>query len=944
MQGENEDDTSLSSESQTHDRQRLRVPSRSPHPYHRRKPEQPLRLEPESHQERNEDFLPTPTQARGAVQGEGIPRRRSAKQVILTPSESGTEADDEGYGFIKALPAPPLKPRKGLRDGRASGLDGDITPLLTPTKLDVDAQRYSFDRLTSKEADNEQSSTDEEIRAARAKFVKRRRAELHRRISEVSLLGLLGFLILWNDSIRASLFSWHRGESCPHECAEGQILNNHIAELLTQLSIAVFLYLLYPIRLVAYAWRRNAPWKAIARCIRVPSAFDPAPLLYPVFMPTMVALCLTSAMPSLLLPNLVLGLSALPPQLIPGSYGEASGMLHWFLSALPLIVSEHTDIPKTLFPVEPYKLKLPPPKGLDSETIVSLFALHQALLPFLHYLTTTSLLPAELQIMSISLLNLLLFAESPQSVILEIIIWVGGLGLFLFTAPIIRWGVALARVPRWRFRRAGRIIQTQQSFIASLNHALNRSRSVGHGPRTIDSDADEDDEVDAMKPEKPKLNLDTLKAELLSLKSSIFPADDLATRSAVEPLSTKLPPLSGVPNGVMNSAKRRRNTLPTVPRIEDSPKRRRKPARSASGNVFLSLTPRQAAVRKWLYAGYVYVIMLLLILGPVDHFIARHALNGHEPFGWAIGYLLGNIRDVRFFIMDWDLNKWIPLPPLPDQEITNDLGRAEYFRKIILGEANTRLYIAAYCVAILALGMITVLRLTSVVEVDTRRKVFHGMMVAMLLPTTFIDPNFVSLALVIILTVFLILDLLRASQLPPLSKPLAYFLTPYVDGRDLRGPVVVSHMFLLIGCAIPLWLSLAGSTFSGTSPWENWDVEARDVSFIAGIICVGMGDAAASLIGRRYGRHKWPWSGGKSLEGSAAFAAAVTIGLSFGKVWLKAGQWHESDVVASSIVHTFGKTLLAACGASFMEAVLTGGNDNIVVPVVLWLFVRALGV
>jgi dolichol kinase len=218
------------------------------------------------------------------------------------------------------------------------------------------------------------------------------------------------------------------------------------------------------------------------------------------------------------------------------------------------------------------------------------------------------------------------------------------------------------------------------------------------------------------------------------------------------------------------------------------------------------------------------------------------------------------------------------------------------------------------------------------------------MMVAMLLPTTFIDATFVSLALIIILTVFLILDLLRASQLPPLSKPLAYFLTPYVDGRDLRGPVVVSHMFLLIGCAIPLWLSLAGSTFSGTLPWENWEVETRDVSFIAGIVCVGMGDAAASLIGRRYGRHKWPWAGGKSFEGSVAFAVAVTIGLSFGKIWLRLGQWSEPENVGGSIAQTLGKAGVAACGASFMEAVLTGGNDNVVVPVVLWLFVRALAV
>jgi hypothetical protein len=210
---ENEDTTSLSSESRRHDRTRLRVPSRSPHPYHRRKPDEPLSLEPEPHQERDEDSLPTPTQEGEVVKSEGIKRRRPTKQVSLTPSESGTEADDEGYGFIKALPAPPLKPRKGLRDGRPSGFGGDVTPLLTPTTLDEDARRFSFDRPASKKAENDRSSTDEETRTARAKFVKRRRAELHRRISEVALLGFLGLLILWNKSIRAALHSWHRGKN-----------------------------------------------------------------------------------------------------------------------------------------------------------------------------------------------------------------------------------------------------------------------------------------------------------------------------------------------------------------------------------------------------------------------------------------------------------------------------------------------------------------------------------------------------------------------------------------------------------------------------------------------------------------------------------------------------------------------------------------------------------
>jgi dolichol kinase len=319
------------------------------------------------------------------------------------------------------------------------------------------------------------------------------------------------------------------------------------------------------------------------------------------------------------------------------------------------------------------------------------------------------------------------------------------------------------------------------------------------------------------------------------------------------------------------------------------------------------------------------------------------ALRGFEPFGWGLGYLFGNLQTFRMWVVKSNFEAWIPLPVRQDEATaTCELGWAEHVRKGIFGEANTRLLICAYFVAVLVVGLAIVFRLSAIVEVDTRRKVFHGMMVAMFLPTTFVDPMFAALALGLVLAVFLLLDLLRASQLPPISKPITYFLAPYVDGRDHRGPVIVSHIFLLIGCAIPLWLSLAGLNHVGQSPWTGWDVSLRDISMVSGVVCVGMGDAAASLIGRRFGRRKWFWSGGKSLEGSFAFAMAVTVGLVAARIWLHIGRWPGAR--AESLVMITAKATVAATTASLTEAVLTGGNDNVIVPLVLWLMVRGLGI
>ena len=213
-------------------------------------------------------------------------------------------------------------------------------------------------------------------------------------------------------------------------------------------------------------------------------------------------------------------------------------------------------------------------------------------------------------------------------------------------------------------------------------------------------------------------------------------------------------------------------------------------------------------------------------------------------------------------------------------------------------------------------------------------------MVLMLLPTIFFDPCFFAMALALILAAFLLLDLFRASQLPPISRPLTNFLVPYVDGRDHRGPVIVSHIFLLVGCAIPLWLSLAGLPRTGTDPWRGWDVPERNLSMVSGVVCVGMGDAAASLVGRRYGKTKWYWGGGKSLEGSLAFATAVTVGLMLSYTWLRVGGW--ICWADSNFTWALMKCIVAGSGASLLESVLTAANDNVVVPIGLWLLVRGL--
>ncbi|KAJ8113678.1 hypothetical protein OPT61_g4250 [Boeremia exigua] len=863
-------------------------------------------------------------------------RRKRRKRSSQSPSESGTEADDEGYQFVKALPAPPLRPRKGLRDRKGLREEG-LSPLLTPTQIEEEVRKYSeayFQDNKDASHTGEASPTDKEAKAARQKYIRRRRNEVVRRATETGLLAAIGFLAVNGCDCLAPLLEWHR-------------------EFATYAAVMVGAIGLYPLRLLYHSWRAQPPSTLrLRQRIRIPASFDPAPILYPAILPALISISLFASYPKPLLANIILGLAALPPQLVPfGKPLLGYSSAHWFVSILPLLASENTDIPSRLLASRPYKLKLPPPEqGLDPEILTILFPLHQALLPPLYYLTTTSLLSTELHLLSIGLINLLLFTTSPQADILRTLLWLGGVGLFVTCGKVLKWGVALARIPRWRFRRAGQIIKTQQSFLQTLNANLRpkRSQSTTRG-HVSDSDADEDELVlraPLQNAITPKLNT------LAAMRGNSF-ANGQEPQSAVDSRKIGFDG-SNDPDKGHGQGRMRRNTLPVLVADDHTSKHRLASRRRSKSIVqsYLSLTPAQAMVRKWAYAGYFYLIVVLMILGPLRFVIGKFALHEHEPFGWAISYLFGNVQRVRWEVFHWNLDWWIPLLPMQDSDdlaqTAANLAPAEYVRIVILGEANTRLLLCVYCAGTIIVGLLSVLSLSSLVEVDTRRKVFHGTMVAMLLPTIYIDPSFVSLALSLVLAIFLLLDLIRASQLPPLSRPIATFLTPYVDGRDLRGPVVVSHIFLLIGCAIPLWLSLAGVDRAGDGPWAGWEVVSRDVSMVAGVVCVGMGDAAASLIGRRYGRRKWPWAGGKSLEGSLAFAVAVTIGLVFAKVWLHFG-WGDVNTrsktameMAVSATLTVGKAALCAAGASLNEAVLTGGNDNVIVPVVLWVLVRGV--
>src|SRR5271155_5612958 len=99
-------------------------------------------------------------------------------------------------------------------------------------------------------------------------------------------------------------------------------------------------------------------------------------------------------------------------------------------------------------------------------------------------------------------------------------------------------------------------------------------------------------------------------------------------------------------------------------------------------------------------------------------------------------------------------------------------------------------------------------------------------------------------------SLFLLAEVIRHYKVPPLGNHLGEFFSIFTDERDTRGPLVVSHIFLLVGCSVPVWMSLYGSNLP--LPIEGF----------SGVLCLGCGDAmvlrisTTLLIAGKYHRKK----------------------------------------------------------------------------------------
>lgn len=185
-----------------------------------------------------------------------------------------------------------------------------------------------------------------------------------------------------------------------------------------------------------------------------------------------------------------------------------------------------------------------------------------------------------------------------------------------------------------------------------------------------------------------------------------------------------------------------------------------------------------------------------------------------------------------------------------------------------------------------------------------RRKFFHALAVLMFVPGISWDPAFTHLSFSLAFSLFTFAEYIRYFAIYPFGAAVHVFLSEFLDEKD-SGTAILSHFYLLTACALPLWLE---------SPWR--------VLGLAGVIVLGVGDALASIVGKRMGFCRWFPSSGKTLEGTVAFAVSVFV-----CNWVvAAGEFStvHVDHMGCAVITT-----------ALLEA-FSKQNDNLTIPLYLW--------
>ncbi|KAG0230465.1 hypothetical protein BGW42_000942 [Actinomortierella wolfii] len=337
-----------------------------------------------------------------------------------------------------------------------------------------------------------------------------------------------------------------------------------------------------------------------------------------------------------------------------------------------------------------------------------------------------------------------------------------------------------------------------------------------------------------------------------------------------------------------------------------------------------SINVRRRGLKKRIAAVGVYLGILVAVIGVIMPQTSK--VLGQNPFQWLIDFML--MTKVDWGGMGAQLNWWAN-KLLFGPNSTAALAAAESLTSpgfslsdFILSISWRRVMLCMYWITAIVASILflewmkTSARRRAIMgSLNNRRKFYHALAVMMFTPGFLLDKPFMHLAFSVAVASMILLEYIRYFAVYPIGKEIHLFMVGFLDDRD-RGPIILSHLYLLIGCAVPVWLA-------------GQDVLAG----LSGIFALGFGDAMASIVGRRWGRHRWPGTI-KTVEGTAAFVASILVAAGVIQVllWL-----FVQDQTLSPVLDSLFNMQVPA---SLVKSAQDGSGDDMAVLTVLWTMIR----
>ncbi|XP_075166599.1 dolichol kinase [Haematobia irritans] len=233
-----------------------------------------------------------------------------------------------------------------------------------------------------------------------------------------------------------------------------------------------------------------------------------------------------------------------------------------------------------------------------------------------------------------------------------------------------------------------------------------------------------------------------------------------------------------------------------------------------------------------------------------------------------------------------------------------------------------RLYIILFYIALVGATIAVVcwqLRNTKHATTSVR-KLFHLLVVLVYIPGFLYECVFLYIASGVALALIAIFDLLRILKMPPLGEILEKAFHSFADEKD-AGIIAFTPICLLIGSSLPMWI-MPCPCITGEHGLNN-----KLLPLLAGILTIGFGDTAASVIGSKWGRTKWKNSS-RSMEGTVAFVIYVLLPI----VILQLMEFVQLNETQWCFI------VLATLVSALVEA-RTDQIDNLVLPLVFYIIV-----